>query len=256
MTKLVESTGMIYKSGLTKTEEAIINARTAPLIRNLTAQEFKMSMIKPITISGIKQLPSQEEFSILSDLIKDKYGFMTIAELQLAFDLNALGTEWIRVEHFNMFSVQYVSDVLKSFIDYGRKTQQDIKKKEVRKELPMSERVNIQALHDMIESDKQDENYHRKIRYTGPMLMNSLLKRGYFKDHYLSDEWYKKTKSDIKQKTFALMGEWDRSKYSKDEWKKLIDTEQINQIKCAAYSEIISNNEIYEKVMNEIKADL
>ena len=256
MTKLVESTEKIYKSGLSKTEEAIINARTAPLIRNISAHDFKMSMIKPITISGIKQLPSPEEFTILSDLIKDKYGWMTIAEMQLAFDINALGTEWERVDHFNMFSVQYVSDVLKAFIEYGRKTQQDIQKKEVRRELPMDEKANIQALHDILMDDKSNPDYRKKLRYTAPMTMNSLLKRNYFKDEYLTDEWYKKTKYEIKGTVFTIMGEWDRAKYSRGEWKALIDDEQIKQLKCSAYIEIISSDHLFNKVINNIKADL
>ena len=141
MTKSAELIGKTYMSGLTQSELDILAAVNTVSLSAISLQDFKISMVKPLTISGIKQLPSQEEFIILYDLIVSKYHTWTIGDLQLAFDLNALGTEWTRIDHFNMFSVQYVSDVLTKYIEYNRKMYIEIKKKEVRKELPMSERV-------------------------------------------------------------------------------------------------------------------
>jgi hypothetical protein len=66
MTRSVELAGKTYTSGLTKSEQSLIQAQTTVRINALSPQQFKMSMVKPITISGIKQLPSQEEFTILS----------------------------------------------------------------------------------------------------------------------------------------------------------------------------------------------
>jgi hypothetical protein len=237
-------------------EQTMLKARTAPFLKNLTVHEFKMSMVKPITISGIKQLPSQEEFTVLSQLIVDEYGTMTMAELQLAFDINALGTEWTRIDHYNMFSVQYVSDVLKAFIEFSRKVQQELKKKEVKKELPMSERVNIQALHDMLIADKQDEHFERKLRYTAPLIMGSLIKRGYFKDEYISDEWLNEVRYQVKGNLYKIVGEWDRSKYNRAEWKQLLDNEQLNQVKCEVYKHIINTEELFGKIINNILTDL
>ena len=176
--------------------------------------------------------------------------------MQLAFDLNALGTEWTRIEHYNMFSVQYVSDVLTKYIEYNRKMHIEIKKKEVRKELPMSERVNIVALFDILEADRKDPEYTKKLRYTGPMIMNSLIKRGYFKDEYLDDKWLSDVKLKVKSSMYQIMGDWDRAKYSSEEWKSLIKTEQINQVKCEVYKHIIKNEELFNTIMNNIKADL
>ena len=215
-----------------------------------------MSMVKPITISGIKQLPSQEEFTILSQLIVDKYGNLTLGEMQLAFDINALGTEWTRIEHYNMFSVQYVSDVLTRYIDYSRNLSQIIAKKETRKQLKIEERVNIQALYDMLVADKQDEHFEKKVRYTAPLIMQSLIKRGYFKDEYIDDAWLDEVRYQVKGKVFVLMGEWERSKYSKDEWLELVKTEQINQVKCEVYKHIIKNEELFKTITDNIKADL
>jgi hypothetical protein len=237
-------------------EQTMLKARTAPFLKNLTVQEFKMSMVKPITISGIKQLPSQEEFTILSQLIVEKYGNITLGEMQLAFDLNALGTEWTRIEHYNMFSVQYVSDVLTRYIEYSRKAIQDISKKEERKQMLVEERVNIQALYDMLVADKQDEYFEKKIRYTAPLIMQSLIKRGYFKDEYISDELFNEIKIKVKSKMYQIMGDWDRAKYSSEEWKSMIKTEQINQVKCEVYKHIISTDSIYSQIIENIKADL
>jgi hypothetical protein len=247
---------LTYTSGLTKSEQSIIQAQTTVRINTLTATQFKMSMVKPITISGIKQLPSQEEFTILSQLIVEKYGNITLGEMQLAFDLNALGTEWTRIEHYNMFSIQYVSDVLSNYIEYSRKMMQEVSKKAVRKELPASERANIQALHDMLMADKQDANYKKKVRYTAPLIMQSLIKRQYFKDEYINDEWLKEVRINVKGRMFQIMGEWDRAKYSSEEWRNLIKTESINQVKCEVYKHIIDNDELFNTIMNNIKADL
>lgn len=256
MTKSVELAGKTYSSGLTKSEQSLIQAQSTVRINTLTVSQFKMSMVKPITISGIKQLPSQEEFTILSQLIVEKYGNITLGEMQLAFDLNALGTEWTRIEHYNMFSVQYVSDVLTKYIDYSRNLSQIIAKKETRKQLQIEERVNIQALHDMLVADKQDEHFEKKVRYTAPLIMQSLIKRGYFKDEYIDDAWLSDVKLKVKSNMYQLMGEWDRAKYSSEEWKSMIKTEQINQVKCEVYKHIIKNEELFTTIMNNIKSDL
>jgi len=256
MTKSVELAGKTYSSGLTKSEQSLIQAQTTVRINALSHQQFKMSMVKPITISGIKQLPSQEEFNILSQLIVEKYGNITLGEMQLAFDLNALGTEWTRIEHYNMFSVQYVSDVLTRYNEYSRKAMQDISKKEERKQMLVEERVNIQALHDMLIADQQDAFFEKKLRYTAPLIMQSLIKRGYFKDEYISDEWLSDVKLKVKSNMYQVMGEWDRAKYSSDEWKSMIKTEQINQVKCEVYKHIIKNEELFTTIINNIKADL
>jgi hypothetical protein len=255
-TKSVELAGKTYSSGLTKSEQSLIQAQTTVRINALSPQQFKMSMVKPITISGIKQLPSQEEFTILSQLIVEKYGNITLGEMQLAFDLNALGTEWTRIEHYNMFSVQYVSDVLTRYIEYSRKAIQDISKKEERKQMLVEERVNIQALYDMLVADKQDEYFEKKIRYTAPLIMQSLIKRGYFKDEYISDELFNEIKIKVKSKMYQIMGDWDRAKYSSEEWKSMIKTEQINQVKCEVYKHIINTDELFGKIINNILTDL
>ena len=256
MIKSAELIGKTYKSGLSQSELDILAAVNTVSLSAMSPQDFKISMVKPLTISGIKQLPSQEEFTILSNLIMSKYSTLTVGDLQLAFDLNALGTEWTRIDHFNMFSVQYVSDVLTKYIEYNRKMHIEIKKKEVRKELPMSERVNIVALFDILEADRKDPEYIKKLRYTGPMIMNSLIKRGYFKDEYLDDKWLSDIKLKVKSNMYQVMGDWDRAKYSSEEWKSLIKTEQINQVKCEVYKHIISTDSIYSQIIANIKADL
>ena len=256
MIKSAELIGKTYKSGLSQSELDILAAVNTVSLSAMSPQDFKISMVKPLTISGIKQLPSQEEFTILSNLIMSKYSTLTVGDLQLAFDLNALGTEWTRIDHYNMFSVQYVSDVLTKYIEYNRKMHIEIKKKEVRKELPMSERVNIVALFDILEADRKDPEYTKKLRYTGPMIMNSLIKRGYFKDEYLDDKWLSDIKLKVKSNMYQVMGDWDRAKYSSKEWKSLIKTEQINQVKCEVYKHIIKNEELFNTIMNNIKADL
>ena len=256
MIKSAELIDKTYKTGLSQSELDILAAVNTVSLSAISLQDFKMSMVKPLTISGIKQLPSQEEFTILYNLIISKYRTWTVGDLQLAFDLNALGTEWTRIDHYNMLSVQYVSDVLTKYIEYNRKMYIEIKKKEVRKELPMSERVNIVALFDILEADRKDPDYTKKLRYTGPMIMNSLINRGYFKDEYLDDKWLSDIKLKVKSNMYQVMGDWDRAKYSSEEWKSLIKTEQINQVKCEVYKHIISTDSIYSQIIANIKADL
>lgn len=120
----------------------------------------------------------------------------------------------------------------------------------------VEERVNIQALHDMLIADKQDENFQKKLRYTAPLIMQSLIKRRYFKDEYISDEWLTDVKLKVKSNMYQVMGEWDRAKYSSEEWKSLIKTEQVNQIKCEVYKYIIKNEELFKIIIDNIKADL
>ena len=120
----------------------------------------------------------------------------------------------------------------------------------------VEERVNIQALHDMLIADQQDAFFEKKVRYTAPLIMQSLIKRGYFKDEYISDEWLSHVKLKVKSNMYQVMGEWDRAKYSSEEWKAMIKTEQINQVKCEVYKHIIKNEELFTTIINNIKADL
>ncbi len=86
--------------------------------------------------------------------------------------------------------------------------------------------------------------------------MQSLIKRGYFKDEYISDEWLDQVRWQIKAKLCLMDIHFDRSKYTKDQWLELMKTEQINQVKSEVYKHIINTEELFTTIMNNITAEL
>lgn len=132
MSNLVEYKGQHYNNGLTNDERAYLEALNQTKVCESTLPMFKSLIAKGIVISGIKQLPSPEETQMLYDTAQQYHRFFTIAEIALAFQLNAVGQAWKRVEHFGLMSIQFLSDVLNAYKIYKMQMNLDIDRKKAK----------------------------------------------------------------------------------------------------------------------------
>ena len=132
MSNLVEYKGQHYNNGLTNDERAYLEAVNQTKVCDSTLPMFKSLIAKGIVISGIKQLPSPEETQMLYDTAQQYYRFFTIAEIGLAFQLNAVGQAWKRVEHYGLMSIQFLSDVLNAYKIHKMQMNLDIDRKKAK----------------------------------------------------------------------------------------------------------------------------
>jgi hypothetical protein len=214
MTQLVEFKETAYNSGLTANEKAFITSLESPRICDITLSIFKQSIAYGIVLYGIKNLPSDEETNLLYVTMQTHYPYLTTGEMALAFQLNAVGTEWQRIESFNMMSVAFLSDVLKCYNDFKMKTNLAIDKKKAKIELPSN--TTDQPV-DWTNTFNEDirlwrENKRDFVLMLAPMKVRTFYDKNIIRDEMWSDDDWKK---------------WQFMAY-----KKTLDTQSISAYKA------------------------
>jgi hypothetical protein len=192
---LVEYKGQTYNNGLTIEEKAYLNALEQTQIQDSTLPMFKALIAKGIVISGIKDLPSAEETQLLYDTTQQHYRYMTISELGLAFQLNAVGQSWKRVEHYGLMSIQFLSDVLNAYKIYKMQMNLDIDKKKARLIIEAStEDSEPMDIKEMIVNDIQrwKENKREAVLVLAPTMMRKLEEKNIINAEWWSDDDWKK----------------------------------------------------------------
>ncbi len=196
MTQLAEYNGQAYSNGLTPNEKAYLQAQEQINLGDCTLSIFKQTLSYGIVLYGIKTLPSDEETNLLYGVIQGHYRYVTIGELALAFQLNAVGQDWPRVECFGLMSVAFLSDVLKQYSEYKMKMNLAIDKKKQKLSIPApsvdeSAPVNwLQMFTDDIKMWK--ENKRDYVLMLAPMKLRKLYELGAYTDATWSDDEWKR----------------------------------------------------------------
>ena len=196
MTQLAEYNGQAYNNGLTHNEKAYLQAQEQINLGDCTLSIFKQTLSYGIVLYGIKTLPSDEETNLLYGVIQGHYRYVTIGELALAFQLNAVGQDWPRVECFGLMSVAFLSDVLKQYSEYKMKMNLAIDKKKQKLSIPApsvdeSTPINwLQMFIDDIEMWK--ENKRDYVLMLAPMKLRKLYELGAYTDGTWSDDEWKR----------------------------------------------------------------
>jgi hypothetical protein len=197
MNNLVEYKGQHYNNGLTNDERAYLEAVNQTKVCDSTLPMFKSLIAKGIVISGIKQLPSPEETQMLYDTAQQYYRFFTIAEIGLAFQLNAVGQAWKRVEHYGLMSIQFLSDVLNAYKIYKMQMNLDIDRKKAKLSIGTTTQddtpVDFKA---MFESDlkRWKEGQRVAVMLLAPAMMRKFEELGAIHPNCWSDDEWKKFK--------------------------------------------------------------
>lgn len=195
MSNLVEYKGQHYNNGLTNDERAYLEAVNQTKVCDSTLPMFKSLIAKGIVISGIKQLPSPEETQMLYDSAQQYYRFLTISELGLAFQLNAVGQNWKRVEHYGIMSIQFLSDVLNAYKVYKMQLNLDIDRKKAKLVIATTNESSEPADYKaMFESDLQrwKENNRYSVLLLAPSMMRKFEEIGAIDPNCWSDDDWKR----------------------------------------------------------------
>lgn len=78
------------------------------------SKEFKQAVAAVVVMFGIKQLPDKLTMAYINNYLNERAPKFSIREFILAFQLTAEG-ELPRVEHYNLFSLEFVSKVLRNY---------------------------------------------------------------------------------------------------------------------------------------------
>ena len=256
MKQLVVFNEIAYNSGLTHNEKAYLTSLESSKICDITLSIFKQNIAYGIVLYGIKNLPSDEETNLLYVTMQTHYPYLTTGEMALAFQLNAVGTEWERVECFGMMSVAFLSDVLKMYNEFKMKSNLSIDKKKAKIELPSNtsdEPVDwLKMFTDDIEMWK--ENKRDYVLMLAPMKLRKLYELGAYTDATWSDdEWkrwqfmaYKKT-LDANQMSDYKFKRLD--KLSKDRIKEDYQAELSRLV----YADIMDSHILQQKAKEKLK---
>ena len=84
---------------------------------DLTPEQTTLKILDAAVISGCKSPESQDYYHIIT-AIEDRFAWITTEEFLLAFRLNSYGEYRQKVEHFNLFSMDYVVAVLNKYTQH------------------------------------------------------------------------------------------------------------------------------------------
>ncbi len=98
----------------------IVEAKTAPAIE-LTQQNFRRSVARVIAACAIKQLPDELMTGLCFNLYVKKYAaHIPLAEFDLAFELNLTADLAEKVNHYQVFSAEFMCQVLNLYMQKRR----------------------------------------------------------------------------------------------------------------------------------------
>lgn len=194
MKQLVVFNEIAYNSGLTHNEKAYLTSLESSKICDITLSIFKQNIAYGIVLYGIKNLPSDEETNLLYVTMQTHYPYLTTGEMALAFQLNAVGTEWERVECFGMMSVAFLSDVLKAYNEFKMKANLSIDKKKAKIELPVNTSDEPVDWKETFEEDIRlwKQNKRDYVLMLAPMKLRKLMELKAFTDDTWSEEEWKR----------------------------------------------------------------
>jgi hypothetical protein len=253
MTQLVEYNGTAYNNGLTHNEKAYLQAQEQINLGDCTLSIFKQTLSYGIVLYGIKTLPSDEETNLLYAVIQGHYRYVTIGELALAFQLNAVGQDWPRVECFGLMSVAFLSDVLKQYSEYKMKMNLAIDKKKQKLSIPApsideSTPVNwLQMFTDDIQMWK--ENKRDYVLMLAPMKVRTFYDKKIIRDEMWSDDDWKKWQFMAYKKTLDAqsISVYKAKRLDKLSRQKFKDDYQC-ELSRLIYSDIMDSHILQQKI--------
>ena len=94
----------------------ILKAMTeSPIINNLSDEMIRGCLVVCLTMSGVKQMPTEIEAKAIVKYLRTECGTMTMDEVNTAFEMNAWGKLNDRHEAFGLFDVNYISKVMNDY---------------------------------------------------------------------------------------------------------------------------------------------
>jgi len=255
MNQLVEYKGLNYKSGLTPNERAYLEAKEQVRICDITMQMFKSLLARTIVISGIKQLPSVEEVQMLFTNAIHYHPYTTIGEYALAFEMNAAGVEFTRVENYGMVTIQFQSDVLKNYTNVRNKMNIELEKKKTKMETPIDQYNEPIDWKAMFTTDiaRWKNNQREAVMILAPNFIAKFYELEAVNDDCWTDEQWKQWKFAAR---FQVIEEMQLTKtrlerMNKDE--KLSFNQSVQkELMRKLYADIMDSTILQQRIMDKL----
>jgi hypothetical protein len=171
--------------------------------------------------------------------------------MALAFQLNAVGTEWERIESFNMMSVAFLSDILKSYNDFKMKTNLAIDKKKAKIELPSNTTDQPVDWTDTFNEDIRlwRENKRDFVLMLAPMKVRTFYDKKIIRDEMWSDDDWKKWQFMAYKKTLdaQAISAYKAKRLDKLSRQKFKDDYQC-ELSRLIYSDIMDSHILQQKI--------
>ena len=119
-----------------------ISVQTSPLIRDLKDPKPLLALVaKWRAYIGLPKDDVSEELAILVKYLKDNWGMLTLAEIELSINLS-INRKLDDCEFYGFFSPMYVSKVLGAYMYYRKVTMADSIRKKEKFEMEEQEKKN------------------------------------------------------------------------------------------------------------------
>ena len=223
----------------------------------MTLNEFKHALVRPMVTAGIKTLPSDLETQLLYDQVHKYYKHINLGDFYLAFELNSLGQSWVRVEHFNLFNLAFISDVLNRYLESKGKAVIQTQKLTAQQVPPAPDTMSDSERKQILKSILLDDEKKVKGIATGSALflgtlvritINKLYAHGALSDADWSAEIWTKYQAQAKKmaKDDAIKNGYYR--YNKERYRNTYKVELARLL----YLDMLTNNELFTKVISRL----
>lgn len=127
---------------ISQEEQAIVKAFEGKRIRDVDQMTLVAKLIKVMNMIGCPPV-SKEQMGELENMVRKHYGIYTIDEFILAFEMNSTHKLSEKIEHYNVFSFDYVSSVMYLYTKKANEVRKFEKEPEEEKEPVESDPIDI-----------------------------------------------------------------------------------------------------------------
>ena len=134
--------------------------------KNIQFQNLHKLIVKWAVLTGVKPLPTDDEIRLFVEYIAEHFYRLSLMEIDNAFNLATAGKLDIEAEHYQSFSVIYISKIINSYKRFNGKYILDYRSKLEAAEALQNEPTKDEKMTIMIESILENfENFKKEPTY-------------------------------------------------------------------------------------------
>tara|TARA_R100000900_G_scaffold144875_2_gene129630 strand:- start:916 stop:1770 length:855 start_codon:yes stop_codon:yes gene_type:complete len=134
--------------------------------KNEQFQNLHKLLIKWAVLTGVKPLPTDDEIRLFVEYIAEHFYRLSLMEIDNAFNLATAGKLDIAAEHYQSFSVIYISNIINAYKRYNGKFILDYRKQLEDEERENNKPSESERMQMMIESILENfENFKKEPKY-------------------------------------------------------------------------------------------
>ena len=134
--------------------------------KNIQFQNLHKLIVKWAVLTGVKPLPTDDEIRLFVEYIAEHFYRLSLLEIDNAFNLATAGKLDIEAEHYQSFSVIYISKIINSYKRFNGKYILDYRSKLEAAEALKDEPTKDEKMIIMIDSILENfENFKKEPTY-------------------------------------------------------------------------------------------